>query len=207
MKAVTIPKVGGQLESFVGKNFFVNTKGALEGIEGKIVSVKGPMIRIEFTSPVTFGIGDNLECGAGDDSLFLKLQATVVSQVDSYADLWITVQSIVPGVVRAPRVNTPNLTISIESDNRSMIASMCDCSTSGLRISSLESFPVGSELVCRLGKNDQEIFLITKVVRLVNPKQSEFTEFGLQIVDCDRLSRARWNHLVSSLLRRIEKSA
>jgi len=207
MKAVTILKNEGQLESFVGKSISVRSEECSERFEGKIVSVKGPMIRIELAAPFTFGIGENLECGAGDDSLFLKLQGTVVSQADSYADLWITVQSIVPGVVRAPRVNTPNLTITIENDERSMIASMCDCSTSGLRISTLESFPVGSELVCRLGQKDQEIFLITKVVRAVNLNESEFMEFGLQIVDCDRLSRARWNHLVSSLLRRVEKSA
>jgi len=50
--------------------------------------------------------------------------------------------------------------------------------------------------------NGASLKLVAKVVRTNQAVKKEACELGLQILDADRLSRARWNHLVASLLRR-----
>ena len=44
--------------------------------------------------------------------------------------------------------------------------------------------------------------LQTRVARRAGIKENGYCELGLEILEADRLSRARWNHMVASLLAR-----
>ncbi len=190
------------LNHYIGKKIEMRKVVDGSSLVGIIGSAKSPMMNVIFDIQDQLEVGDQLECGIGDGSNFLKLQATVVSINSQSAELWISIQSIVPGVERALRVITPGMTLVLEADSKTVSASLCDCSETGLRVSSLSQFDEGSEIICKLGSEGHEIFLRTKVVRTINILESEYQELGLHIVDCDRLSRARWNHLISGLLRR-----
>lgn len=190
------------LSAIVGRKITVVRLKDKSAYVGEVLSAKSPIFHIQFAGGTDLRPDDELECGVGDGMNYVKITAVVVTVGENSAELWVTAQSLVPGMERAPRVIAPGVIAEVTSRDESATVSVCDVSESGLLISSHTSFPVGSEVDIRMDFNGASLKLVAKVVRSNQAVKTDACELGLQILDADRLSRARWNHLVSSLLRR-----
>ncbi len=190
------------LSAIVGRKITVVRLRDKSAYVGEVVTAKSPVFQIDFSGGTDLHPDDELECGVGDGMNYVKITATVVTVNHNSADLWVTAQSLVPGMERAPRVIAPGVIADVSNGESSATVSVCDVSESGLLISSHTAFAVGSQVEVKMDFNGASLKLVAKVVRTNQAVKKEACELGLQILDADRLSRARWNHLVASLLRR-----
>lgn len=188
------------LRAYIGSRVTVTREddGASFGCE--ITSWTSPRLRVRLTEKTSLKKGQRVTCGVSNGVSFAKVGATVLDVGDEEAEVWVTVQSITPGQDRAVRAMATGTSATVEWQGQIISGSLCDCSESGLRISSLEYVPVGETVEVVIG--DGPIRLTCKTVRHMRDVNSDYTEIGMQIEGADRLSRARWNHLVFSLLNR-----
>jgi hypothetical protein len=115
--------------------------------------------------------------------------------------VWLKVLSIEPGIIRAPRAAAPGTTISMIFGCERNVGSVCDLSSTGLRIRSLSSFQVGDELQCAMELPSGLVEFTARVARSMEYPMSE-SDIGVEIVQMSGINRARFDHYLESLLRR-----
>jgi hypothetical protein len=115
--------------------------------------------------------------------------------------VWLKVLSIEPGIIRAPRAAAPGTTVSMVLGDIRNVGSVCDLSSTGLRIRSLSSFEVGDELQCAMDLPLGLVEFTARVARSIEYPMSE-SDIGVEIVQMSGINRARYDHYLESLLRR-----
>jgi hypothetical protein len=115
--------------------------------------------------------------------------------------VWLKVLSIEPGIIRAPRAAAPGTTVSMVLGDIRNVGSVCDLSSTGLRIRSLSSFEVGDELQCAMELPLGLVEFSARVARSIEYPMSE-SDIGVEIVQMSGINRARYDHYLESLLRR-----
>ncbi len=115
--------------------------------------------------------------------------------------VWLKVLSIEPGIIRAPRAAAPGTTVSMVLGDIRNVGSVCDLSSTGLRIRSLSSFEVGDELQCAMELPLGLVEFTARVARSIEYPMSE-SDIGVEIVQMSGINRARYDHYLESLLRR-----
>lgn len=120
--------------------------------------------------------------------------------------VWLKVLSIEPGIIRAPRAAAPGTTVSMVLGDIRNVGSVCDFSATGLRIRSLSSFQVGDELQCAMELPLGLVEFTARVARSVEYPMSE-SDIGVEILQMGGIDRARYDHYLESLLRRIRSVA
>jgi hypothetical protein len=120
--------------------------------------------------------------------------------------VWLKVLSIEPGIIRAPRAAAPGTTVSMVLGDIRNVGSVCDLSSTGLRIRSLSSFQIGDELQCAMELPLGLVEFTARVARSVEYPMSE-SDIGVEILQMGGIDRARYDHYLESLLRRIRSVA
>ncbi|MBA4292613.1 hypothetical protein C0431_06540 [bacterium] len=115
--------------------------------------------------------------------------------------VWLKVLSIEPGIIRAPRAAAPGTTVSMVLGDIRNVGSVCDLSSTGLRIRSLSPFEVGDELQCAMELPLGLVEFTARVARSIEYPMSE-SDIGVEIVQMSGINRARYDHYLESLLRR-----
>lgn len=196
------------LQYLVGQTVEIFRNRDAYTVRGEVVGVKSPKLEIRFSGENRLTVGDKVELACGDGVDYLRATLTVTSLSTESLEAWVTVEFLVPGVERARRVVAPGLVAEVvREDGVLFTASVCDVSESGLRLSSLDRLGAGESPVVRLSANGGWLELRCRVARVAQALGSDYVEMGLQILEADRLSRARWNHLVTTLLKKYGSAA
>lgn len=120
--------------------------------------------------------------------------------------VWLKVLSIEPGITRAPRAAAPGTTVSMVLGDIRNVGSVCDLSSTGLRIRSLSAFEVGEEIQCAMELPMGLVEFSARVARSVEYPMSE-SDIGVEIIQMNGINRARYDHYLESLLRRVRSAA
>lgn len=174
---------------------------------GKTTSVDGQKVRIAFFGSTDLKIGDEVKFSTGGDRGFANLFGAVIGLEDNQADLWISIEEVVPGLDRAPRTVAPGTTAILVSEQQELNASVCDISASGMRVRTLGMMDVGELVDVHINSLKSGISLQCRIARVIQDDRSDTSELGIQIVGADNLNCARYNHFVESLLRKATQAA
>ncbi len=168
---------------------------------GQVQNVSHREVRIEFDQPFDLAVGEKVKILAGDDETFATFYGSVLAADALDIVFWMQIESVTPGVSRARRVTAPGLTATFSTSDQTIDVSLCDLSESGIRIRTLESLAVGTEAILRMDIALGSIELAVRVVRH-SETHGDAREYGVELIGADRLSRARYTHLVDSLIRK-----
>lgn len=174
---------------------------------GKAVTVDGQKVRVAFYGSTNLQVGDEIKFSTGGDRGFANLFGAVIGLEGNEADLWISVDEVVPGLDRAPRTVAPGTTAILVSGDQELNASVCDLSASGMRVRTLGVIAVGEMVDVHINSLRSAISLQCRIARVVQSERSDASELGIQIVGADNLNCARYNHFVESLLRKATQAA
>lgn len=169
---------------------------------GRVQEVTDRRVSIGFDEPFTLEVGEEVKILFGNDEDFASYFGTVLEADQLKIVFWMFIESVVRGVSRARRVTAPGLTAQLRDGSHSFDASLCDVSESGMRLKTLDELELGRELTLRMEYALAQIELRVRVVRQSDSSDCDDREFGLEILDADRLSRARYHHMVDSLIRK-----
>lgn len=191
------------IQQYIGRSIsIVNPINQFDG-KGTVVSVENPMLQIQLDSPTEMIEKDSpIICGVGNGISYVRVEGTVVSCEGDEANVWMKIQSVSAGTDRAPRAEADGNVVTVWDGDEEISATLCDCSESGMRVSSLTTLSVGREMQVRVDNGNDPITLKAKVVRTKQDVDSVYVDAGLQISEADKLNRARWNHLVNNLLKK-----
>ncbi|MCB0826084.1 MAG: PilZ domain-containing protein [Armatimonadetes bacterium] len=169
---------------------------------GMVTLVQSPLVRVRLDEVSNIQVDDKIDCSIGDGVSFATLNATVMSLEDNIAEFWVTIQSLEEGIDRAPRALAPGYTAQVTLESGEEVsASLCDASESGMRLSSLKNVTAGQHITVRVDYPGGCIHSKGKIVWAKQMVDSAYVEMGMQILEMDRLNQARWNHMVSTLMR------
>lgn len=188
--------------NLIGRDITLVRRQDQNPIVGRVDAVEMPIVKIVFDCGTPLKVGDEIECGVGNGVSYARLVGQVVSVGESGTELWMTTQHLVPGTDRAPRAVSSGLVGTLATEDSESTVTICDISESGLRVAGLDCPRIGQQVTILTEIQGGQVKLDCRVARINQRVKNEQSEVGLQILDADRLSRARWNHLVSSLLRK-----
>jgi len=174
---------------------------------GKATNVDGQKVRIAFFGSTDLQIGDEVKFSTGGDRGFANIFGAVIGLEGNQADLWISIEEVVPGLDRAPRTVAPGTTAILISNEQELNASVCDLSASGMRVRTLGVIEVGELVDVHINSLRSAISLQCRIARVIQDDRSDTSELGIQIVGADNLNCARYNHFVESLLRKAAQAA
>ena len=170
---------------------------------GKVISVESPTMVLELESDHNLSPNDEIECGVGDGVSYARIKAQVISVIAGSATLWVTAQSIQPGYDRAPRAIAVGIVATLQTPSGEQVdTSVLNASETGLAVSTLVDIPMNSLVKIEISIDRSNICFSGKVVRSNQENGSPRVELGIQIVEIDRLTRAKWGHFVKTLLNR-----
>ncbi|MDK3158667.1 PilZ domain-containing protein [Kamptonema cortianum] len=170
---------------------------------GKVISVESPTMVLELESDHNLLPNDEIECGVGDGVSYARIKAQVVSVIAGSATLWVTAQSIQPGHDRAPRAIAVGIVATLQTPSGEQIdTSVLNASETGLAVSTLVGVPMSALVDVEISIDRSTIRFAGKIVRANQENGSPRVELGIQIVDIDRLTKAKWGHFVTTLLNR-----
>lgn len=174
---------------------------------GTITKSDNPMITIDFDHDVSLLKGDSVTCEIGNGTSFAAFDGSVVESSGRQAKVWAVVQKLSAGTDRAPRALASGVDLDILVNDEVYAASLCNCSESGLKVSSLVNLSVGKIVIFKIHFAATDILLQGRIVWAKQAVNSDYVEMGVQITEADRIHRARWNHLVATFMKKFGVAA
>ncbi len=179
-----------------------------KALVGEVREVRLPMLLVTLVDDIGTQVGDLLEFGMGDGRSYAKISAEVASVDADYSEVWVTTQQVVPAVDRAERVPAYGMPALIAgSAGEDLPVALVDVSDTGLLVTCMSCPPIGAITTVKTEFSGGVIELEAKVVRVSHPYKKEHLTCALHVLSADRLSRARWGHLVANLKRRHGRAA
>lgn len=162
---------------------------------------RSPMLTISLPTPELFAPGQLVQGTFRDESSYYEFDLVIVETEGNTADVWVQVTCIRPGFDRAPRAKAPSIPVRITLDGQESLACLSNVSATGMLLSALQRIEPGIPVSLDL-EFAGSIHLEARAVRTTQNCESNYVDIGLEIVQADKLSEARWLHMVSALLRR-----
>jgi hypothetical protein len=188
------------LNGFAGREIQLKGEGD-EWVTGLVLLARSPMLTISLPVTDSFVPGQLVQGAYRDESSYYEFDLVVVETEGNTANVWVQVTCIRPGFDRAPRAKAPSIPVRITQAGTESLACLSNVSATGMLISSLQRFEPGEQIQLEL-EFAGPIRLEARAVRTIQNCESNYVDIGLEITQADKLSEARWLHLVSALLRR-----
>ena len=188
------------LNGFAGREIQLRSEGG-EWVTGLILMARSPMLTVSLPSTTAFTAGQLVQGTYQDEASFYEFDLIIVETEGNTANLWVQVTCIRPGFDRAPRAKAPSIPVRVTTGGEESLGCLSNVSASGLLLSSLVRIEPGEEVELDL-EFEGTIHLKARAVRTTQNCESNYVDIGLEISQADKLSEARWLHMVSALLRR-----
>lgn len=173
---------------------------------GRAINIGDQKLQVMLFGETDLAVGDEVKFACGGDSGYDNIFAAVIGLEHGLVDLWITDQKS-SGLDRAQRIVAPGTTALLISESYEHHASVCDLSTSGMRVKTFGYIEPDEVITVKIHSLNSPITLSCRVARVVKDALSDSCELGIQIMNADSLSVARYNHFVESLLRKQAQAA